>query len=126
MSSELLTEKELSFLTLLELHRKLDQIFFRDQEALLLCDIDRAIDELERSRQQQGYRFSIDILCARPAIYLRKSAETTPGLFTPESDFSISACDQEPIRTRTSWKARHYSALINCSQIYESSRVAAG
>jgi hemerythrin-like domain-containing protein len=40
-------EKKLSFLTLLEVHRELDEIFFRHQEALLLCDIDRAIDELK-------------------------------------------------------------------------------
>lgn len=43
-------EKELSFLTLLKLHRELDEIFFRHQEALLLCEIDRAVEELERHR----------------------------------------------------------------------------
>jgi hemerythrin-like domain-containing protein len=39
-------ERELSFLTLLALHRELDEIFFRHQEALLLCEIDRAMHEL--------------------------------------------------------------------------------
>ncbi len=40
--------QERSFLTLLELHRELDEVFFRHQEALLLCEIDRAVQELKR------------------------------------------------------------------------------
>ena len=41
-------EDEFSFLTLLKQHRELDEIFFCHQEALLLCEIDRAVRELKR------------------------------------------------------------------------------
>jgi hemerythrin-like domain-containing protein len=40
-------DKERSFLTLLELHRQLDEMFFRHQEALLRCEIAHAMDELK-------------------------------------------------------------------------------
>jgi len=40
-------EQELSFLTLLELHREADEMFFRHQEALLRCEIARAMEELK-------------------------------------------------------------------------------
>jgi hypothetical protein len=36
-----------SFMTLLELYRELDEIFFRHQEALLVGEMDRAIFELQ-------------------------------------------------------------------------------
>jgi hemerythrin-like domain-containing protein len=47
MTRKLGMAKELFFLTLLEVHRELDEVFFRHQEAVLLCEIDRAIDELK-------------------------------------------------------------------------------
>jgi hemerythrin-like domain-containing protein len=45
--TEFRMDKGPSFLSLLDLHRELDEVFFRHQEALLLCEIDRAIDELK-------------------------------------------------------------------------------
>ncbi len=38
--------EELSFSALLKLHREFNEIFFRHQEALLLCEVDRAAEEL--------------------------------------------------------------------------------
>ncbi len=40
--------EKVSFSALLELHEGLAETFFRHQEALMLCDIDRAIEELKR------------------------------------------------------------------------------
>ncbi len=39
---------DVSFSALLNVHRELEEIFFRHQEALLLCEIDRAVEELRR------------------------------------------------------------------------------
>ncbi len=41
-------ENQISFLTLLELHEQLDEMFFRHQEALLLGELDRAVQELKK------------------------------------------------------------------------------